>query len=106
MHHIGRVEGRKCLTRQLHAQAYPREQSHHDEHQARQRRSSGADEYVKVLPGGKRRELCLLHDGSSFKGSMQTIGGLSSKAREADEERLGDVYHRATPGVRTAHPCF
>ena len=44
----------------------PRDQGDHHERQSRQRRSSGADDNVKVLPGGKRRHRSHLHDGSPF----------------------------------------
>src|SRR6266568_4468288 len=44
----------------------PRGQGHYHEHQACQRRRSGADDDVKVLPGGKRRHRSLLHDESPF----------------------------------------
>src|SRR2546425_3916792 len=67
----GRVEGRKRLTGRRRSHPHPRDQGHHHEHQARQRRRSGADDDVKVLPGGKWRQQCLLHDGSSFPGQCQ-----------------------------------
>ena len=64
MHDGWRGECSKRLIRLLIPN--PRGQGHRHEHQACQRRSSGAGDDVKVLPGGKRQHRSLLHDESPF----------------------------------------
>src|SRR6266849_2418250 len=71
MKDVGCAEGRNPTTRRRHAHSHPRDQGDHYEQQARQRRRSGADDAVKVMPGGKWRQQCLLHDGSSLRGQCQ-----------------------------------
>ncbi len=57
----------ECFNRLIRPSIpHPRDQGDRHEHQARQRRSSGADDDVKVLPGGKRQHRSLLHDRSPF----------------------------------------
>ena len=51
MHDIWRAEGRNRLTRPSHPRS--RDQGDHHEHQSSQRPGRGADDDIKVLPGGK-----------------------------------------------------
>src|SRR2546421_1670483 len=78
MHDGWRGECRKPPTRPSHPS--PRDQGDHHEHQSGQRRSRGADDDVKVLPGGERRHRSLLHDGSSLRcNALHTITSLISE---------------------------
>src|SRR6266702_2472106 len=65
MHDVWRAECRQRPTRP--SRPSPHDQGNHHKHQSSQCRSSGADDDVKVLPGGKRRQRSLLHDGSSLR---------------------------------------
>src|SRR2546421_8026051 len=65
MHDVWRTECPQRPTRPSHPS--PHDQGDHHKHQSSQRGSSGADDDVKVLPGGKRRQRGLLHDGSSLR---------------------------------------
>jgi hypothetical protein len=89
MHDVGQGECSWRLTRQRHAHPLPSDQGHHHEHQARQRRCSRADEDVKDLLSGKRRQHILLHGGFSLQGSMPTVDNSPARAEEADEPKYG-----------------
>src|SRR5205807_9951945 len=71
MHDCWRAKCRNRPTRPSHLN--PRDQGDHHEHQSSQRRSSGADNDVKALPGGKRRHRSLLHDESPLRSCTTSI---------------------------------
>ena len=100
MHDGWRAESRNSVTRPW--ELSPRDQGDHHEHQSRQRRSSGAGDDVKVLPGGKRRHCSLMHYESPFDVNAN-IGRL---IRISEEARLDDLNQRETHSVGIAQCVF